>query len=470
MKRGDSIEVTVESTTVEGKSVGHVEGLAVFIKGGVPGDFLRARVNSVKKNFAECEVAEILRPSGLRTEPQCRHFGICGGCRWQQVQYPAQLQFKRQHVVDALERLGGFPGIAVEQAVGVTDPYFYRNKMEFSFGERWQTIEELSTGGTGPEDRFGLGLHVAGRYDRVVDVQECWLQSTLSASIVNSVRDFCKTRGLQPYAPRTHEGYLRNLVIREGRRTGEVMVNIVTRDDRPDVMTALSGYLRSAFPGITTIINNITARVSQVAVGEYEKTYFGKGTISEKIGSRMYRISANSFFQTNTEQAERLYDVAKSFAGLRREDIVYDLYAGTGTIALHVADEASHVFGIEAVASAVEDARRNAGDNHVENCTFLLGDLKETLVGSRQRGTPLPRPDVVLTDPPRVGMHEKVVRELLALRPRTIVYISCNPSTQARDLKVLCESGTYAITRVQPIDMFPHTSHIENITLLKVIG
>jgi 23S rRNA (uracil1939-C5)-methyltransferase len=244
------------------------------------------------------------------------------------------------------------------------------------------------------------------------------------------------------------------------------MVNVVTRDDRPDVMTALAGHLCDTFPGITTIVNNITAKVSQVAIGEYEKTYFGKGTITERIGSRMYRISANSFFQTNTEQAEKLYDVAKSFAGLRHEDTVYDLYAGTGTIALHVADEAAHVFGIEAVAPAVEDARRNAGDNHVENCTFLLGDLKDTLVGSRQRGTALPPPDVVLTDPPRAGMHEKVVRELLALKPRTIVYISCNPSTQARDLKVLCGDGMYTITRVQPIDMFPHTSHIENVALL----
>jgi 23S rRNA (uracil1939-C5)-methyltransferase len=244
------------------------------------------------------------------------------------------------------------------------------------------------------------------------------------------------------------------------------MVNVVTRDDRPDIMRSLTERLVAAFPSITTVVNNITAKKSQVAVGETETVYHGPGSITEKIGKRLYRISANSFFQTNTAQAERLYETARVMAELRPDDVVFDLYSGTGTIALHVADEVRQVVGIEAVASAVEDAKRNAASNGVQNCTFLLGDLKDTLLGSRLQGTPLPHPDVILVDPPRAGMHEKVVREIRRLAPRRIVYVSCNPSTQARDMKVLCEENAYAVDEVRPVDMFPHTYHIESVASL----
>ncbi|MEW6509676.1 MAG: 23S rRNA (uracil(1939)-C(5))-methyltransferase RlmD [Bacteroidota bacterium] len=471
MKRGDIIEVEIERAAYEGKSVARVEGLVVFVHGGVPGDRVAVCVTAVKKAFAESEIERVVRPSPLRVEPRCRYFGSCGGCRWQHVAYSAQLEFKRQQVTDALERIGGFNGIEVPHPLGGPDTFHYRNKMEFSFGERWRTREEMAAR-TDPEGRqpaaFALGLHVAERYDRILDLEECYLQSEESAAIVNEVRRYCIERALPVYSTRTQSGYLRNLVIREARRTGERMINLVTRDDRPDIMGPMAEHLHARFPSTTTIVNNITQRRSQVAVGETEKVYFGSGTITDRIGNRTYRISANSFFQTNTERTERLYDTARRMAEFRAEDTVYDLYSGTGTIALHVADDVRSVFGIEAVAGAVADARRNAELNGVGNCTFVEGDLKDTLLRSRTQGGTIPSPDVVIVDPPRAGMHEKVVRELLALRPRRIVYISCNPATQARDAKILCESYAYRIVEVQPVDMFPHTYHIENVLSLSL--
>ena len=471
MKWGDMIEAAVEGVASEGKGVARVGDFVVFVRGGIPGDVVRMMITGRKKSFAEADVVEILTPSPARQRPQCRYFGVCGGCTWQHVAYHAQCEYKRTRVVDALERIGGFRGVVVQPTLGAESPFYYRNKMEFSFGDRWLTREEMEKRGEGGDaersgNRFALGLHIPQRYDKVLDLEICWLQSETSARIVNDVRAFCLENDIPVYSPALHTGYMRNLVIREGHVTGERMVNVVTRDDRPDIMRSLTERLVAAFPSITTVVNNITAKKSQVAVGETETVYHGPGSITEKIGKRLYRISANSFFQTNTAQAERLYETAHVMAKLRPDDVVFDLYSGTGTIALHVADEVRHVVGIEAVASAVEDAKRNAVSNGVQNCTFLLGDLKDTLLGSRLQGTPLPHPDVILVDPPRAGMHEKVVREIRRLAPRRIVYVSCNPSTQARDMKVLCEENAYAVDEVRPVDMFPHTYHIESVASL----
>jgi len=468
MKRGDEREAVIEDLAVEGKSVARIDGFVVFVRGGVPGDTVRMRVRTVKRNFAEADLVRLQIPSPRRTEPRCRYFGTCGGCTWQNIAYASQLEFKRRHVADALERLGGFAPLAVPAPIAMAEPFYYRNKMEFSFGERWRTDEEMAQprsgdGVTGGVIDPALGLHIPGRYDRVLDLYECWLQSESSAHIVNLVREFCFARNLPVFSTVTQSGYLRNLVIRESKRTGEKMVNLVTRDDRPEIMEQLTERLLAAFPSLTTVVNNITERRSQVAVGERERVYHGTGTITERIGTRTYRISANSFFQTNTDQAERLYDTVLRFAHLRAADVVYDLYSGTGTIALHIAGGAGSVIGIESVEQAVDDARKNAEFNGVHNCLFLHGDLKETLLSSRRQGAPLPLPDVIIVDPPRAGMHEKVAREIVSLAPRTIVYVSCNPATQARDLKIICQSGKYSIESVQPVDMFPHTQHVENV-------
>jgi 23S rRNA (uracil1939-C5)-methyltransferase len=469
MKKGDEIELALDRCAFEGKSVGRVNGLVVLVVGGVTGDVVRARVSRVRKQYAEACIVDVLTPSPLRSDPRCRYFGTCGGCVWQHVSYKAQLDFKRQHVIDALERIGGFREIAVLPTIGSEETYFYRNKMEFSFGDRWLTKAEMDLSkhvARNPESSFALGLHIPQRFDKVLDIEECWLQSETSTAILNTVRGFCKERGLSIYSTTTHSGYLRNLVIRESRRTGELMVNLVTSEERLDVVTSLAGLLLDRVPSITTIVNNITQRKSQVAVGEREILVHGSGYITERIGKRSYRISANSFFQTNTEQAEALYDVVQRMADLNANDVVFDLYCGTGTIALHIADEVAGVVGIESVPAAIEDACRNAEFNNVRNCTFILGDLKEKLTKNAEWLSSRLTPRVVITDPPRSGMHEKVVVELRRLAPERIIYVSCNPATQARDLKLLTAGGLYAVHGVQPVDMFPHTYHIENVVSL----
>jgi 23S rRNA (uracil1939-C5)-methyltransferase len=464
--RGEELEIMLDSVAEDGRSVGRVDGLVVFVQGAVPGDTVRARVTGVKKHFLEARTESIIHPSPRRTAPRCRAFGLCGGCRWQHLAYEAQLEFKRQQVVDALERIGQVRGVPVNPTLPSPDEYFYRNKMEYSFGERWLTREELHAAGGEVRNRFALGLHIPKRFDRVLDLEECWLLSERSHHIVNSVRAFCLRHGLSVYSPETHTGYLRNLVIREGTNTGELMVNLVSTDENPMVTGGMTAMLLAEYPFITTIVNNITRRASLVAVGDREIVLQGPGYITDRIGSNHYRISANSFFQTNTRQAERLYDVVRKMASLRPDDVVFDLYSGIGTIALHLAGDARAVVGIEAVESAIDDARNNAAANGRTNCTFIPGDLKDRLTRDTAWLESHPRPSVVVTDPPRSGMHEKVVHQLLALAPERLVYVSCNPATQARDLLILSGSGMYRVNEIQPVDMFPHTSHVENVVSL----
>jgi 23S rRNA (uracil1939-C5)-methyltransferase len=475
VNRGDEITIKLERVAFEGKCIAHVNGVVVFIAGSVPGDTVRARVTKVKKQYAEAELLEVLQPSLLRVQPRCRYFGTCGGCTWQQVDYEAQLEFKRQHVIEALEHIGGFSGVEVKPTLGTDEIYFYRNKMEFSFGERWLGKEEIQTAPRAREPRggvaqFALGLHIPNRFDRVLNIEECHLQSEMSYHIVNAVRSFCIRRQLSIYSTVTHTGYLRNIAIRASSRTHELMVNLVTSEDRPDIMQALTGHLLEKFPLITTIVNNISQRKAQVATGERERVYYGPGFITERIGKRAYRVSANSFFQTNTMQAERLYDTVQRLARLKSDEVLFDLYSGTGTIALHIADSAKEVVGIESAAPAVEDARRNASMNGVGNCTFLLGELKDMMTKDSSWMQQHAKPNVVIVDPPRTGMHEKVAQSIVRLRPERIVYVSCNPATQARDLKLMCREPVYRIFDVQPVDMFPQTYHIETVVGLSLLA
>jgi 23S rRNA (uracil1939-C5)-methyltransferase len=467
MKRDEELVVGISDFATGGQSLARIDGLVVFVPGTVPGDTVKVRVRRVKKNYLEAEQLGLLKASPLRTEPRCSHFGLCGGCKWQQASYEAQLDFKRRQVVDALERIGGFRGVSVAGAIGSDDRYFYRNKMEFSFGPKWVSREKFrSRGEPGPEE-LALGLHPAGLFSKVLDVDECFLQSPLSNRILQLVRRFALEKNLSFYSTLTHTGYLRHLVIREGKRTGDVMVNLVTSEERGDLMGELGDRLRAAVPEVGTFVNNITTRKSQVAIGEHEYVCFGPGFITEKLGGRKFRISANSFFQTNTSQAERLYEAAVRMAGLRSDDVVYDLYCGTGTITLFLAGHVSRVIGVEAVGAAVLDARSNAELNRVSNCFFEVGDLKEKLNADRQWMERHGLPTVVILDPPRSGAHGKVIQRILELHPERIVYVSCNPATQARDLKLLCADGSYFITGVQPVDMFPHTEHIECVVSLR---
>lgn len=460
LRHGDVVELTIESTGFEGKSVARLDGLVVFVEGAVEGDRVRAKVLRGKKRFAEAVTTDVLVPSPKRTAPRCSYFGTCGGCKWQHVEYAAQLAFKQQHVADAVERIGGMKDVPVLPIIGSRDLYYYRNKLEFSFSDRaW--IAERPAEGAEPEGSVcAVGFHVPQRWDKVLDVHECYLQSPLSNGILNAVRDFAVRHGVPPYSPQSESGYFRNLVIREGKNTGDVMVNVVTFEDSPETMQRLAKELTAAFPEITTVVNNVTKRKSQVATGEYEKVYHGEGIIHDRIGTKLFQISANSFFQTNTAQAEALYAVAKEYAALRPTDTVYDLYCGTGSIALYVADAVKQVVGVELVESSILNARMNARLNGVENCEFIAGDLKDLLTKENTWRNEHPKPDVIIVDPPRSGMHPKAVEELGAMRVPVIVYVSCNPATLARDLQLLSQHG-YRTEKVQPVDMFPHTYHIE---------
>jgi 23S rRNA (uracil1939-C5)-methyltransferase len=478
LKRGDEISLEITDAAFEGKAIARHEGLVVFIENAVPGDLVLAKLYKVKKSYAEAKIVRIERPSSLRVEPRCIYFGVCGGCKWQHVDYQAQLNFKQQQVIDAFERIGGFSDLHVLPIIGADEIYFYRGKMEYSFSEQqWLTAppaksdkETLSDNDAihsippSPSPIF-LGLHVPQRYDKVLDIHECHLQSLRSNQILNFTREFSRCNNLTIYNSDTDAGYLRYLVLRESKRTKELMVNLVTFTSERDLMQRYTEELLRNIPEITTVVNTVNSRKAQIAYGEVENIYYGNGFIHEQLGNNKFVVSASSFFQTNVAQAEKLYGVTKEFGELKPTDVVFDLYSGTGSIAIFISDVVREVVGIESVESAIRDAEKNAHENGIVNCRFLLGDLKDRLTKDKDWMTSHPKPDVLVIDPPRNGMHPKVVEEILSLAPDRIVYVSCNPATQARDVQLLC-AHTYQLIKLQPVDMFPHTFHIENVALL----
>ncbi len=483
LKRGREIDLTLEAFADRGKSLARLTspeaeadgrgGYVVFVAGAVPGDRVRARVIKRKKRFAEARLLEVLEPSPLRTEPRCEYFEACGGCKWQHVQYPAQVEMKGEAAVGALRHAGldlsdadVRPTLGADHAEGPGGVYFYRNKMEFSFSAmRWLTDWEVASGESFDTD-FALGLHVPGRFDKVLDLKACYLQSEWSAALVNGVRAFATENGWTPWHPREHTGYLRILAIRQPAHTSDRMVNLVTSHYDEARMAAFAAFLQAEFPEVTTLVNTINTGVAQTAYGEAVHTVFGPGIVRDTIGEYTYEIASNAFFQTNTVQAERLYTVAREFAHLQPDDVVYDLYCGAGTISLFVADAVKKVVGVELVEEAVENARASAVANGVSNCTFVAGDMLELFKPElvEEHG----RPDVLILDPPRAGLHPKVVGQIAQLRPERIVYVSCNPVSQARDLHYLLEAANYQIEAVQPVDMFPHTHHVESVVGLRL--
>lgn len=463
LKRGDQVDLDIEKFADKGKSLARRNGYVVFVPGAVPGDRVRARIGKSKRSYAEAHLEEVLEPSPLRTQPRCFYFGTCGGCKWQHVEYQAQVDAKTQSVHDALVHNGGFKDVVVRPAIGSDNIYFYRNKMEFSFAaSRWLTRDEIDSGESFDTD-FALGLHVPGFFDKVLDIHECHLQSVRSVELVNAVRAFAKEHAWPPWDIRKHVGYLRHLVIRTGERTGELMANLVTNGFDEERIAHLAGHLQDEFPDITTFVNTINTGKAQTAFGEEIKTIYGPGVIRDYIGRHVFQIAPNAFFQTNTVGAERLYDVAREFCDLRPDDLVYDLYCGAGTISIYVADAARRVVGIELIEEAVANARENAAENGIDNCEFEVGDMLTLfdLDFLERHG----HPDVLIVDPPRAGMHPKVVARIAEYGPARFVYVSCNPQTQARDLQMLVDH--YRIEAVQPVDMFPHTHHIENVIKLR---
>ena len=457
LKRRQELEVRIEKVAFGGQGIARVDDFVVFVDGGIPGDVLKVRLRKVKKNYAEAYPLDILSPSPLRGDAPCKHFGYCGGCKWQHVPYETQLQFKTEQVKEALEHIGGIEAPPVLDALPSPKIFGYRNKMEFSFsGNRWLTPEELKN----PEIKkdFALGFHVPRYFDRILDIEYCWLQSETLNTVLEFSRQFFKRTGLPVYHLRTHEGILRFLVLRESTHFQEVMVNVVTAEAIPEVMERFARQLRETVPQVISVFNGVNSRSGQTAFAETLHLISGEPYIRERLGSLEFRISPNSFFQTNTLQAENLYRKVMEFAGLSGKEVVWDLYAGTGTIALFLAEAAQQVVGFELVESAVADAEENARRNGVTNATFVEGDLRKTIREFQGK------PDVIVCDPPRAGMHPDVVKAILKAAPPRIVYVSCNPATMARDLILL--KDFYRLETVQPVDMFPHTYHIESVALL----
>lgn len=468
LKKGSEIELEVEGLAFGAKGLARLNGYIVFVPQSLPGQRVRAQITKKKKAFAEAKPLAVLRQSESYVEPRCQHFGECGGCLLQNLRYDVQLAYKQRQVVETIEHLAGIARPNVAAVIGSPQEYFYRNKMEFSFSrQRWLTRAEIESNQISGERDFALGLHSTNHYDKTLALEQCWLLSERSNRVLQVVREAAKQHALLPYTTQDHTGFWRFLVMREGKRTGDFMINFVTTDPPGgrEAVADLSRKLVAEFPEITTIVHNLNRSKAQVAIGEEELVLHGPGHLRDRIGDFAFQISANSFFQTNTEGAEILYGLARDFAGLTGNETVYDLYSGAGTISIFVSPLAKQVVGFEIVPQAIYDAGVNCRINDITNCHFILGDLKDELaqvpVLIRRWGNP----DVVIVDPPRAGMHPKVIQKLLELAPQRIVYVSCNPATFARDIKDIC-SRQYHLEKVQPVDMFPHTAHCEVVGLL----
>jgi len=447
----------------EGKGVGKADELVVFVDKAVPGDIADVRIVKKKKNLAEAVIETLHTPSVHRTDPFCQHFGTCGGCKWQHMQYDAQLQFKQKNVEAALQRLAKIDTSSMEPILGSAENKYYRNKLEYTFSnKRWLNQQDM-------EDREGLemnalGFHVPLRFDKILDVQHCYLQAEPSNTLRNQVRGYALRMGLTFYDLRNHEGNLRNLIIRTSS-TGEVMVVVVFAYATQDQVDGLMEYLKTSFPEITSLLFIMNQKKNDTIFDQDVITYSGRDYIFEEMNGLRFKIGAKSFYQTNSMQAHELYKITKEFAGFSGDELVYDLYTGAGTIANFVAASVKKVIGVEYVPTAIEDAKFNSELNGIANTLFYAGDMKDIL--TREFIAEHGKPDVVITDPPRAGMHADVVERLLEMEAEKIVYVSCNAATQARDLALLKEK--YTVGRIKPVDMFPHTQHVENVVLLNLI-
>ena len=448
----------------EGKAIARVDGIVVFTTGVIPGDIVDLQVTKKREKYQEARVVRIKSDSPDRIPPFCDHFEVCGGCKWQYLTYDKQLFYKQKQVSDQLKRIGRVEVPELIPIKGSVNSTFYRNKLEFTFSNRrWLTLDEVRSG-----DQFAdmdvLGFHVQGMFDKVLNVNKCWLQPDPSNAIRNLVKDYAIENGLIFYDLRNKEGFLRNLIIRT-TSTGELMVIVNFFSENIDKREALLNFLYGRFPEITSLQYVINQKGNDTITDQEIHVFKGRDHIIEEMEGLKFIIGPKSFYQTNSLQAYELYKITRNFAGLTGNEIVYDLYTGTGTIACFVASKASKVIGIEYVPEAISDARINATNNNITNTSFYAGDMKEILTQDfiAQHG----HPDVIITDPPRAGMHEEVINALLFAAPERIVYVSCNPATQARDISML--SHNYKVTRVQPVDMFPHTHHVENVVLLEKV-
>ena len=457
--------VKIEAVAAEGKSLAHVDGTVVFIEFAVPGDIVNVKVTKKKKNYMEGFILEIVKPSEDRLQPFCEHFGICGGCRWQPLPYDMQLKAKQQQVWDQLVRIGHLEIPDISPILPSDKTKYYRNKLEFTFSNKRWIYNNEDPDSLTDEERLGLGFHVGKFFDKVLDIKHCSLQPEPSNEMRLFIREYAVTHNLEFYNIRENTGFLRNIIVRNNQ-VGDIMLTVCFAYDDQDKIVPMLDAIAAEFPQIKSLHYVINEKLNDSISDLDCILYKGEDAIWETMGKLKFKIGPKSFYQTNSEQAYKLYSVAKEFAALTGNEVVYDLYTGTGTIAQFISDKASKVIGIEYVKEAIEDARINAEANGITNCTFFDGDMKDILTADfiKEHG----KPEVMIIDPPRAGMHPDVVKVIMEAAPERIVYVSCNPASQARDLAMM--SPMYEITAVQPVDMFPHTMHVENVCALKLKG
>ena len=465
-KKQPVYNIKINAYAAEGKSVAQLEdGKVLFVENAIPGDVVNVRITKQKKSWAEGKVTELVSPSPDRIVPFCPHFGVCGGCKWQMLPYSKQLEYKQQQVHDQLQRIGQVEFPPLQPIVGSPKERYYRNKLEFTFStQRYRTTDEIkqAEGAELPKEP-ALGFHAPGLFDKVVPIQTCYLQQEPTNLLLNVLRTYTEARQLEYYDYRKQYGWLRNIILRI-TRTGEILINLVMHHEDEKERVALLEHIKENVPGITSLNYTINPKMNDTIYDLDVICYYGKEYIEEALEDFRFKISPKSFFQTNTYQAEALYRLTREFAGLTGTEVLYDLYCGTGSIGIFCSKGAKKVIGIEVVEDAVKDAYENAKMNGLDHCQFYAGDVAAICTDEffAEHGTP----DVIITDPPRAGMHEKLVKQILKMRAPKVVYVSCNPATQARDLQLLDEA--YKVTRLQPVDMFPHTHHIENIALLEL--
>ena len=456
-------EVLIENIGAEGKSLARVDGVVVFVKDAVPGDLVDLQVFRKKGNYMEARVVRYHRYSEQRTDPFCEHFGICGGCKWQHLPYERQLFYKEQQVVDAFRHIAGVEIPEARPILGSDPVTRYRNKMEYTFSNhRWLLDHEKQSEEPLPHTN-AAGLHVPGRFDKVIDLETCHHQVEPSNEIRNMLKGLAMEKGLSFYDHRTNEGFMRNLIVRTST-LGEIMVILSVQYDQPELYELLDA-VKEKYPGLTSLMYVINPKLNETLYDQEILTWAGRDHIFEQLEDLKFKIGPKSFFQTNSFQALRLYQVARDFAALKGDEILYDLYTGTGTIANFMAGKAKQVVGIESLPEAIKDAKVNSELNGINNTRFFAGDMKDIFDEAfiRKNG----KPQVIITDPPRAGMHVRVVEQILKIAPQRIVYVSCNPATQARDVELL--GRAYKVLKIQPVDMFPHTHHVENVALLEAV-
>ncbi len=455
----ESLEIT--TLAAEGKAMGRHNDVVVFVPMAVPGDVVSVKIRNKRRRFMEGEIVEFITKSPLREEPFCEHFGVCGGCKWQNLPYSEQLRFKREQVRDQLSRIGGIELPEVRETLPSQRTQFYRNKLEYTFSpKRWLTYEEIAQSGD-IEAEPALGFHIPGMFDKILNINKCWLQDEPSNAIRLEIKRFCAENGYSFHNVREHVGLMRNIIIRTST-TGEVMLIVIFGEDDSERIKALLDHVAESFPQITSLMYIVNEKWNDSISDQTPILYRGKDHIMEQMEDLSFKIGAKSFYQTNSEQALELYRVTRDFAQLKPSDTLYDLYTGTGTIANFCARQCAKVVGIEYVEEAIADAKINSEINGIDNTTFYAGDMKRVLSDDfiAKNG----QPDVIILDPPRAGVDEPVIEVILRAAPERIVYVSCNPATQARDLALFDKD--YRVVDIQPVDMFPHTHHVENVVLL----